>query len=107
MVVDGILGRDEHREARRSEWSCRYGSHGEAVPEPPRFSPLGRAPRKKGATWVCISQGFPGLPFFVDEDLTRADGVIVCRQITELELVQIGWRAVRALSILSRLPIFP
>jgi hypothetical protein len=51
---------------------------------------------------VCISQGFPALPFFVNEDLTRSDGAIQCRAITEAELLQIGWRAGRALQILIK-----
>jgi hypothetical protein len=54
---------------------------------------------------VCIAEGFPGVPFFVDEDLTRADGVIQCRQMTTAEMLQYGWRAVRALRLLLELPI--
>lgn len=54
---------------------------------------------------MCVAQGFPTSVFLVDEDLTRSDGVIVCRQITELELAQLAWRVVRAISILRRLPI--
>lgn len=56
---------------------------------------------------MCTTQGFPALPFVVDTDLTRSDGIISCRQITTEELVQLGWRAIRALSILSRLPLIP
>lgn len=54
---------------------------------------------------MCISEGFPALPFFVNEDLTREDGVIMCRAITSEELLKMGWRAVRLLKILSRLPL--
>jgi hypothetical protein len=56
---------------------------------------------------VCISQGFPALPFFVDQDLTRSDGIITCRRVTEAEIVQIGWRFARVLKYLSRVPIVP
>jgi len=57
---------------------------------------------------VCIAEGFPALPFFVDEDLTRSDGVIRCRQVTTAELIQIGWRAARALKILIEgIPLIP
>jgi hypothetical protein len=54
---------------------------------------------------VCIAEGFPGLPFFVNEDLTRADGVIQCRQMSTAEAIRYGWRMVRALRYLLELPI--
>jgi hypothetical protein len=53
---------------------------------------------------VCISQGFPSLPFFVDEDLTRADGVIRCQEVSTADILKFGWRAVRALKIVLELP---
>jgi hypothetical protein len=56
---------------------------------------------------VCVSEGFPALPFVVDQDLTREDGIIRCRQIGTVELLQLGWRVVRAITILSRLPLVP
>jgi hypothetical protein len=52
---------------------------------------------------VCIAEGFPALPFFVNEDLTRSDGVIQCRQLTTAEAIQYGWRAVRAIRLLVEL----
>jgi hypothetical protein len=58
-----------------------------------------------GDTWLCISEGFPALPFVVNEDLTREDGVIQCRRIGERELVQLGWRAVRLLKLLREFPV--
>jgi hypothetical protein len=50
---------------------------------------------------VCISQGFPALPFVVDEDLTREDGVIVCRHLGAEEVIQLGWRVARAIRIIT------
>jgi hypothetical protein len=41
----------------------------------------------------------------VDEDLTRADGVIVCREITEAEMLQMGWRVVKLIKLLRLLPL--
>lgn len=49
---------------------------------------------------MCIAEGFPSFPFFVDEDLTRRDGVIRCRPLNNAELVQAGWRAWRVLELL-------
>jgi hypothetical protein len=40
------------------------------------------------------------LPFFVDEDLTRSDGVIRCRALTTSEAIKVGWRAWRVLRLL-------
>jgi hypothetical protein len=45
------------------------------------------------------------LPFLVDEDVSREDGVIQCRQVGVDELLQLGWRAVRLLKILRRVPL--
>lgn len=53
---------------------------------------------------MCISQGFPSLPFVVNEDLTREDGVIVCKQLDAVDVVKLGWRVVRALRILLSFP---
>jgi hypothetical protein len=36
----------------------------------------------------------------VNEDLTRSDGVVRCRRVTELEALDITWRAARALKII-------
>jgi len=49
---------------------------------------------------VCIAEGFPALPFFVDRDLTRRDGIIRCRPLTTAEAVRVGWRAWRVLKLL-------
>lgn len=54
--------------------------------------------------WVCVAQGFPSLPFVVDEDLTRDDGVIVCKKLDALETAKLGWRVIRALRILLNFP---
>jgi len=51
---------------------------------------------------VCIAEGFPSLPFFVNEDLTRSDGVIQCTHLSAAETVRFGWRVARAISILAR-----
>lgn len=53
-----------------------------------------------GGTWLCVTEGFPGLPFFVNEDLTRSDGVVQCHQVTPTEAVRYGWRVLKALRIL-------
>jgi hypothetical protein len=52
-----------------------------------------------------VSQGFPAVPFFVDEDLTRADGVISCRPVTSEEIAKFSWKALRLLRLLTKLPI--
>jgi len=50
----------------------------------------------------------PGLPFFVDRDLTRPDGVIQCREVTTVEMLQLGWRLAKAVQIVTRgIPILP
>jgi len=42
----------------------------------------------------------------VNEDLTRADGVIRCRELSGADLAQLGWRVARLLKILfTRIPI--
>jgi len=51
---------------------------------------------------VCIAEGFPALPFFVNQDLTRSDGIIQCTKLTPQETLQFGWRVARAISILVR-----
>lgn len=56
---------------------------------------------------MCVTEGFPSLPFFVDTDLTRPDGIVRCREVTTTELVQIGWRMARVLKLLTRVPIIP
>jgi hypothetical protein len=53
---------------------------------------------------VCIAQGFPALPFLVNEDLTRSDGAIVCQHMTTAEALRFGWRAVKALKIVLEVP---
>lgn len=57
----------------------------------------------KGGAWVCIAEGFPGLPFVVNEDLSRPDGVIQCTHMSNEQLLQFGWRALRALRIVLEL----
>jgi hypothetical protein len=49
---------------------------------------------------VCIAEGFPSTPFFVDRDLSRSDGIIQCRRMTTAEAIQFGWRVARAIKIL-------
>jgi len=49
--------------------------------------------------WVCIAEGFPSVPFFVNEDLTREDGVIQCTAMTEAQAISFGWRVLRAIRI--------
>ena len=49
---------------------------------------------------MCIAEGFPSTPFFVDKDLTRRDGVIQCRALTNAQAIQVGWRAWRVLQLL-------
>jgi hypothetical protein len=56
---------------------------------------------------VCITQGFPSLPFFINEDISNSDGTVRCRRIDDTELAQLTWRAIRALSILKNIPIAP
>lgn len=53
---------------------------------------------------MCTTQGFPAIPFVVDTDLSREDGLISCKQIDNVQLLQLGWRAVRALKIVLELP---
>jgi hypothetical protein len=50
---------------------------------------------------VCIAEGFPGLPFLVNEDLTREDGVIQCTHLTAQEVLQFGWRVARAIKLIT------
>lgn len=54
---------------------------------------------------MCIAQGFPALPFLVNEDLTRRDGAIVCRKLTALDTAKLGWRALRLLKLLIDFPV--
>jgi hypothetical protein len=58
-----------------------------------------------GKNFVCIAQGFPSVPFFVNEDLTRADGVVRCRAITEEEVLTLSWKLLRVFKYLRRVPI--
>jgi hypothetical protein len=51
-----------------------------------------------------VAEGFPTSIFLVDEDLTREDGVIRCREITVAETVQLGWRVWRIVRILRSFP---
>ena len=57
--------------------------------------------------WICVSQGFPAVPFLVDTDLTRADGLISCRELTTTEMIRAGYRAIRLLRLLTELPFVP
>lgn len=56
--------------------------------------------RPAGDLFLCIAEGFPSAPFFVDKDLTRSDGIIQCRALTTAEAVRAGWRAWRLLKLL-------
>jgi hypothetical protein len=58
-----------------------------------------------GRTWVCTSQGFPALPFLVDTDLTRTDGIITCKRISETQALRLAARAYRLYKILRLLPL--
>jgi hypothetical protein len=49
--------------------------------------------------WLCIAEGFPSTPFLVNEDLSRADGVIQCTHVTEAQAISFGWRVARAIRI--------
>jgi len=51
-----------------------------------------------------VAQGFPAVPFVVDTDLTRPDGIIVCTPISDADLVRLGWRVARAIRILLEVP---
>jgi hypothetical protein len=53
----------------------------------------------RGGVWVCVTEGFPTSVFFVDEDLTREDGVVRCKQVSWEEVLKTGWRTARALKI--------
>lgn len=55
-------------------------------------------------TWACRTEAFPEIILWSDTDLTRADGIIVCKEVTTAELIRFGWRAVNALRILLRVP---
>jgi hypothetical protein len=41
----------------------------------------------------------------VDEDLSRPDGVIRCRQISEAEVLKLSWKMLRVLKYLRSVPI--
>jgi len=41
----------------------------------------------------------------IDEDLTRADGAIRCRRISEVEALNVARAALRLTRILTRLPL--
>jgi hypothetical protein len=58
-----------------------------------------------GGTWLCIAEGFPALPFLIDEDVSSPDGAVRCRRVGEDELIQLGWRVARAINILRRVPL--
>lgn len=51
---------------------------------------------------MCIAEGFPALPFFVNQDISREDGIIQCTHLTPAETLRFGWRVARAISILVR-----
>jgi len=57
--------------------------------------------------WLCISGGFPALPFLIDEDITTGDGAVVCRAISKAEAVRLGYRVVKVLKVLRSLPLPP
>jgi len=52
--------------------------------------------------FICIAEGFPATPFFVDRNLERPDGIIQCREISTAELAGKSWSVLRALSQLLR-----
>jgi len=54
---------------------------------------------------VCIAQGFPSVPFVVDEDLSRPDGVVRCRELSTSEMLTLGYRAARIIRALLSLPL--
>lgn len=54
---------------------------------------------------MCIANGFPTVPFLADEDLTRSDGVIVCRRLSVEEVLRWGWRLSRAVKFILEHPI--
>lgn len=54
-----------------------------------------------------MAEGFPTVFFFVDEDLTRADGVIRCQRVTTEEALKIGYRFIKLLRILRSIPFPP
>ena len=45
------------------------------------------------------------MPFFVNQDLTRADGIIQCRKLTTTEALTAGWRIVRLIRLWLEFPI--
>lgn len=58
-------------------------------------------------TFICVTPQSPGVPFLVDTDLTRADGLITCRELTTREMLSAGARAIRLLRLLVELPFVP
>lgn len=41
----------------------------------------------------------------MNEDLTRADGVVRCREITTEEVLTLSWKLLRVFKYLRRIPI--
>lgn len=54
----------------------------------------------EGGAWVCIAEGFPSIPFFVNQDISREDGIVQCTHMTTAEALHFGWTFVRALRLL-------
>jgi len=51
--------------------------------------------------FVCIAEGFPSIPFFVNTDLSRSDGIIQCREISTEEVLRLSWKLLRAIKIIT------
>jgi hypothetical protein len=41
----------------------------------------------------------------VDTDLTRADGIIQCREVTQADVLKLGWKLMRLTKYLGRVPL--
>lgn len=54
---------------------------------------------------MCVSEGFPALPFFIDRDITRDDGLIQCRELSTAEFLLIGKKLISVARILAKRPI--
>jgi hypothetical protein len=53
---------------------------------------------------VCVSSRNP-LPFFTKHDVSSDDAQVTCRMLTEVEQAKLGWRTLRLLKYLERIPI--
>jgi hypothetical protein len=59
----------------------------------------------RGKNFICVAEGFPPVPFLVDTDLTRADGIIQCREVTQADVLKLGWKLMRLTKYLGRVPL--